>query len=215
MSKTDRTQIALDRLGAMKSTPLGEGEVAELKKFLKHRSNYVVGKACDVVSARKAESFTHDLESAFERFMLDPVKTDPGCTAKLAVVKCLTSLDHCATGIYLSGVRHVQPEGAALALGESRLPEAFQFLRAAWEAAPFESHRQGLALPMALLRSEDSFAFLVNGIHTAPPETAADIVGALVIYASDDAKKSIVAKVVDERQEHEISEAFKEHFRER
>ena len=66
MTKKDRTQIALDRLGTIKSAPLGKGEVAELKKNLLHRSNYVVGKACDVVAQTVDKRQVHEISEAFE-----------------------------------------------------------------------------------------------------------------------------------------------------
>ena len=48
----------------------------------------------------------------FPRFMSDPVKRDPGCRAKLAVVEALVEFGARETELYLRGLHHVQKEPA-------------------------------------------------------------------------------------------------------
>ncbi len=322
MTKTGRTEDALERLRTLEqASPTAEG-IGELKKLIRHRSNHVAGRACDLVSAWKVESLVSDLEGAFDRFMENPVKTDPGCTGKLAIVRCLTDLEHPASDRFLTGARHIQlepaygppvdtaaglrgacgralavvqhpdvyaehtallmdaepearriaiqtlawmgseqselllrmkvlatdpepdvlaaafqalmeiapdrsfefvasyiengnlavAEGAALALGESKSREAFLRLKSAWEDSLVEAFRQMLALPVALVRSDESFEFLVQCADSASRETTLAIVRALALYGGDSGKVSTVREVVEGRHDRDISSVFGEVF---
>lgn len=318
MTKTDRTEDALERLRTLEQeAPTAEG-IGELRKLIRHRSSHVAGRACDLVSAWKAESLVSDLEGAFDRFMKNPVKTDPGCTGKLAIVRCLTDLEYPASERFLTGARHVQlepayegpvdtapglrgacgrglaviqhpdvytehtallmdaepetrriaiqtlawlgseqselllrmkvlatdpepdvlgaafqalmevapdrsfefvasylenddlaiAEGAALSLGESKSQEAFLRLKSAWEESLVEPFRQMLALPVALVRSDESFDLLVQCIESASKGTALAIVRALALHGGDDVKVSTVREVVEGRHDRDISSVF-------
>ena len=46
----------------------------------------------------------------FHRFMENPVKTDPGCSAKVELVTALHDLDCAREEVFLQGLRHVQKE---------------------------------------------------------------------------------------------------------
>jgi hypothetical protein len=48
--------------------------------------------------------------SAFDRFFVDPVKSDPQCWAKNALVKALVKLECRDATVYLRGLRHTQEE---------------------------------------------------------------------------------------------------------
>jgi HEAT repeat protein len=73
-------------------------------------------------------------------------------------------------------------EYAALALGESRLPEGFTVLRAAWDDVVDTEGRSALVRAMALHRSEPAFAWLLTIIETGAPKLAAVAVDALAVY---------------------------------
>lgn len=322
MTKADRTQDALQRLRTLETESPTAEAIEELRKLVHHRSNHVVGRACDLVSAWKAESLVSDLEETFDRSMKNPVKTDPGCTAKLAIVRCLTDFEHPASDRYLTGARHVQlepaygkpvdtapglrgacgralavilhpdvysehtallmdaepetrriavqtlawmgseqselllrmkvlatdpepdilaaafqalmkiapdrsfefvasyiennelaiAEGAALALGESKSQEAFLRLKSAWQESSAQSFRQMLALPVALVRSNESFDFLVQCADSASKETTLAIVRALALYGGDKSKVSTVRKAVEEHHDPDISTVFRALF---
>jgi HEAT repeat protein len=51
-----------------------------------------------------------DLAAAFDRFLRDPVKTDPKCWAKNAIAKALKDLEHDDPAVFLCGIVHVQME---------------------------------------------------------------------------------------------------------
>jgi HEAT repeat protein len=98
--------------------------------------------------------------------------------------------------------------GAALALGESKHPEAFPYLREAWERAELETHRQALLLPLALHRSEEAFVLLMEVLQDARAETAAAAVNALGLYTRDADRAESVRQAVAARSEPAVREAF-------
>jgi HEAT repeat protein len=83
---------------------------AQLGRALKDRSNYVVGKAAAIVAARHFHDLIPDLRAAFERFLIDPTKTDPQCWAKNALAKALKDMEHADAEVFLRGVTHIQLE---------------------------------------------------------------------------------------------------------
>lgn len=82
----------------------------QLKKHLASKTNLIVAKAAQIVAQIEDHDFAADLVAAFHRFMSEPVKTDKGCVAKIAVVKALLAADWDDEELYRAGIRHVQPE---------------------------------------------------------------------------------------------------------
>ncbi len=110
MPKKDPSQEALDALRALEQDEPTEAGIDHLRKLLEHRSNHVVGRAARLGGAWKAGRLVPDLLRGFDYFLKDPVKRDPGCVAKRAIIEALVVLEHREPEVYLSGVRHVQPE---------------------------------------------------------------------------------------------------------
>ena len=322
MARKLGTKRAIERLRELEVDGPNLEHTEELKTFLAHTSNHVAARAADLIRSAGLDALIAEVESAFERFMEDPVKSDPGCTAKLAIVRCLSEFEHPAADLYLRGARHRQlepawgkpedsapglrgasgralaiirhpdvyrvhadllsdaeaetrrlavetlssiaseqselmlrmklhagddepgvlaeafkglmqhaplesidivanflghddmaiAEGAALALGESKRPEAFEALRAAWDANLMENYRCMLTLPVALLRSDAAFDFLCDGIATASVESAAALIRALALYAGDPACMKAVRKAVAAREEPELAQTFEDAF---
>lgn len=73
-------------------------------------------------------------------------------------------------------------EYAALALGESRRPEALELLRDAWTDIVTPEGRAALIRAAALHRSEPAFEWLLEIIATGTPTLAAAAVEALSVY---------------------------------
>ncbi len=94
------------------SSPEGvpEAAIGPLRKALKDRSNYLVSKAAALTGELRLTALLPDLLAAFDRFMIDPVKTDPKCWAKDAIVKALKDLNHEDPAVFLRGIEHVQME---------------------------------------------------------------------------------------------------------
>jgi hypothetical protein len=103
----------LEALASLRAASLEAApEVASdpLRKALKDRSNYLVSKAAALAAELRLTALIPDLLRAFDRFMLDPAKTDPQCWAKDAIVKALKDLNHDDPAVFLRGIGHVQIE---------------------------------------------------------------------------------------------------------
>ena len=99
----------VEALEALRSAP-HETAAAQLRKALKDRNNWLVSKAAALAAALILQELIPDLLAAFDRFMLDPVKSDPQCWAKNAIAKALKDLGHHDPEVYLRGFAHVQLE---------------------------------------------------------------------------------------------------------
>ena len=84
--------------------------VAPLRAALKQRNNYLVAKAADMAGERRIEELIPDLSTAFERFFVDPEKSDPQCWAKNSLSRALAALELQEPAPFLRGLRHVQLE---------------------------------------------------------------------------------------------------------
>jgi hypothetical protein len=139
MKKPDPVELALERLGNLRTEPNTAVVAAELRKALKDRSNLVVAKAATIAGELRITDVIADLAAAFDRLMANPAKLDKRCAATFAIAGALHSLDYVEPDPYLRGIRHVQKEGSfgppvdeaaklraqcALGLVRSRYPDA-------------------------------------------------------------------------------------------
>jgi HEAT repeat protein len=85
-------------------------QVAYLRKTLSHRNNFLVAKAAKQIAEAKLIALLPDVLTAFDRFFIDAIKTDPKCWAKEALAKTLVKLEHRQRDAYLRGMRHHQLE---------------------------------------------------------------------------------------------------------
>src|SRR5580700_11462226 len=63
--------------------------VAALRKALQDPNNYYVSKAAAIAADFALTDLIPDLLAAFDRFLINPVKSDPQCWAKNAIAKAL------------------------------------------------------------------------------------------------------------------------------
>lgn len=103
-------------------------------------------------------------------------------------------------------------DAAALALGESRLPEAFGILRAAFERAAAPRERQSLAMAIGLTRSDEASRYLLSIVDAGPEGAAIDALGALALHRHDEALVDRVKKAVAARGSRRLDEAMRERF---
>jgi len=89
-----------------------EASVAYLRKSLGHTNNFLVSKAARLVTDAELTALLPDVLIAFDRFFIDPEKSDPKCWAKEALAKALVKLGHRTKDAYLRGMRHHQMEGS-------------------------------------------------------------------------------------------------------
>jgi len=109
MTGKQRFEEQLAELEELRRQPR-ETAVKPLRKALAQRSNYLVAKAADLVRDLRLGELIPELVSAFDRFFLNPLKTDPQCWAKNAISKALAALEYQEADLYLRGVRHIQLE---------------------------------------------------------------------------------------------------------
>lgn len=102
-----------DKLAAvrlLRDQPTSPGLIAELRKAIADRSNLLVAAAAVIAGDRRLLELASELESAYERFLIDPLKTDKLCRAKIAIVQALDKMEHDRPETFQSAARHVQLE---------------------------------------------------------------------------------------------------------
>jgi len=105
-----KLEQVLETLAALKGEPL-VGEVRKtVEAALSSSSNHVVGRAVALIGDQRDPDWRWEVEEIFSRFMDNPVKSDPGCGAKLAAVQALNKMECESTGVFTRAVRHVQME---------------------------------------------------------------------------------------------------------
>ena len=103
-------------------------------------------------------------------------------------------------------------EAAILALGESKHEAAFEILKEKWQRTVGGPLRQVLLIAMALSRLEPAIAYLLSIAEAASPQTAAQAIEALAAYRSNEWIRSSLEKIVRQRNERIVTEAFARHF---
>jgi hypothetical protein len=102
-----------DKLAALRELrgrALTPEQIVELRKRLGDRSNLVVAAAAAIAGENALVELAKELEAAFERFLVNPVKDDKLCRAKLAVVQALDQMEHQETDVFEKAATHVQLE---------------------------------------------------------------------------------------------------------
>jgi HEAT repeat protein len=98
----------IENLRALRDSPSSAEK--ELRRALQDKNGFFVSKAAAIAGELRLTALLPDLEAAFERFLNDPVKTDPQCWAKIAIVKALREWEHKEPQVFLRGLSHVQKE---------------------------------------------------------------------------------------------------------
>jgi len=104
-------------------------------------------------------------------------------------------------------------EAAALALGESRHPQALEILKRSWERARGRSLRRVLLVAMALLRTEPATEFLASLLAAESSETARGALCALGPFLYGDELRERVRKIVEARGDGALGELFESELR--
>jgi hypothetical protein len=113
---------------------------------------------------------------------------------------------------FLKSTDPAMAESAALAIGGSRTPQAFELLRAEWESHLQPQPRRPLLLGIAMTRQPAAVDFLLERIAEDRPAPAADAIAAMALYKHDEAIRAKVAAIVNERGENELLAAMKKAF---
>lgn len=83
---------------------------ADLRPYLADKAGIVAAAAAKIAGEAGLRDLEKELEEAFGRFAVNPVKTDPGCRAKLAIAEALRKLESHAFDVFLRGTSLRQPE---------------------------------------------------------------------------------------------------------
>lgn len=194
--RSERIEQALDALAALRQGPLEGAAIRSLRDGLRSRYGVVAAKAAWVAGAMEAPGLAPEMVAAFERFLTDPVRSDPGCLAKQAIAAALDGLDHPDPEPFLRGIRHRQPEpvwgGTRDTAGDLRVSSAFALVRLGWHglaselaellADPEAPVRAGAARAAAASRDVHLAAVLRLKILLPDPEpqVTGECVGALL-----------------------------------
>jgi hypothetical protein len=100
----------LAALEALSGRMPDEAGLDRVRKALSHENNYLVAKAARVVAENALKAMLPEVLSAYNRFFNDPIKSDPQCWAKNALVKALVNLECRDPLVYLRGLKHRQEE---------------------------------------------------------------------------------------------------------
>ncbi len=115
-------------------------------KALKDRANLVVAEAAKLIRENELSGFVPELLQAWQRMLVEPLKSDKGCTAKTAIVEALDGLDYDEPDFYRTGISYRQLEpvwGGTEDTGEN--------VRGACALALARSRRMGLVEKMNVL----------------------------------------------------------------
>jgi HEAT repeat protein len=109
-AKRQTPEAKIEALSAFAPNAGREALNATLQKALEDRHFRVVAKAATLVGERSLHERVKDLIGAYGRFLDDPIKRDPNCIAKQAIVRALVALDCHDVNFYLAGIRYRQLE---------------------------------------------------------------------------------------------------------
>lgn len=102
-----------EKLAALSALdPAAPESVKALHAALRQRSSHVVARAAEIIGRARLEGFDAAMLSAMERLYRDPVRSDPSCAAKLALIRSLDQLDHPDTAPFHRAAAHIQLEPA-------------------------------------------------------------------------------------------------------
>lgn len=110
MARKDKLEAALQRLAEVARQPEAAGAEETLRDALAGKLPSAAARAAEIAGEMSCDGLIPDLVHAFQRFLQNPVKSDPGCLAKTAIAEALHQLDAREEAVYLAGARHVQME---------------------------------------------------------------------------------------------------------
>jgi hypothetical protein len=128
----------------------------------------------------------------------------------------LLSLDPAGSVAFVAKFLHSSVDGvgeqAALALGESHLPSAFEALREAWERGVAAEQRRTLLVAIAMLRIDEALEFLLGRLADESSPVAADALAGLGFYARDEAVLTRVEGIIRQRGDGALDAVFAREF---
>jgi HEAT repeat protein len=109
-SKAKSVGSKLAALNALRDHVHSTEAVELLRQSLSDQSNHVIGRAADIIGETDDQDYVKDLLAAYQSLIANPLKTDPGCVGKTAIVRSLIKLNHDDAEFYRQGIEYKQPE---------------------------------------------------------------------------------------------------------
>jgi len=103
----------LQALSPVAADPHAPDAATRLAAGLASKRSLVVARAARLVREHALEGHEPALADACARFLVDPVKSDPSCQAKLAALEALDYAESTDAEPFLRAARHVQREGSS------------------------------------------------------------------------------------------------------
>jgi hypothetical protein len=110
MPTTKKLANTLDELARVHREPESAASLTTLRAVLSGTSNHAAAAAADIAAEFEIAGLVAELVTAFERFLVQPLRSDPGCAAKAAIANALYRIGAPEIAVYLKGIRHVQLE---------------------------------------------------------------------------------------------------------
>ena len=104
-------------------------------------------------------------------------------------------------------------EAAVLALGKSRLPEAFEALKSCWRRSVFPGLREQVLLAIAMLRLPQAIDYLLELVASDSETDAISALFALKIHNYDPRLRLRIAELIQKKGSHALQARFDRDFR--
>jgi HEAT repeat protein len=115
-AKKKGRQVALETeladIGLALQDPRSPGNHQRLRDALLGASSIAAARVAASIGERRLDGFEEVLQQTFRRFLRDPVKSDPGCRAKLAALEALDQLESTDTATFVCAASYIQKEPA-------------------------------------------------------------------------------------------------------
>lgn len=110
MAGNRKLEDTLAAIGALRRGPVTPETIDTLRQALRARSSHVAAKAAQVIAELGLRVLAADAAAAFDRFLVNPVKSDPGCRVKVEIARALYELGEDPAAVFPRGIRHRQME---------------------------------------------------------------------------------------------------------
>ena len=110
MAKVRSLDAKLSRLRQLQNATPSPEVREELRCALADRSNFVVAEAAETTGKLGLADLAPELVAAFNRLLVNPVKNDKMCRGKIAIAQALEKIEYLRPEVFLTSIRHVQPE---------------------------------------------------------------------------------------------------------
>ena len=110
MAKRRPLEDTLTELGQLRRQPITAQTVATLRQALQSKTSHIVAKAAQVAGELELHDLASDLATAFERLLINPVRSDPRCAAKTEIVRALYQIGAGPASLLLRSIQYRQLE---------------------------------------------------------------------------------------------------------